>query len=175
LFICGGSFEGLSKIIEQRTGTRAVGFLSEDVERNNDERKALQGVVPEDLERFGLIPEFIGRLPIIAVMDDLGVEDLVQVLNEPKNSLIKQYQKLFKFEKVKLSFTADALTAVAEKAATRKAGARGLRTILEKVMLDIMFDIPSQDNIREVVITEAVVRDGESPQTDAVCDYGVPG
>jgi ATP-dependent Clp protease ATP-binding subunit ClpX len=175
LFICGGSFEGLSKIIEQRTGTRAVGFLSEDVERNNDERKALQGVVPEDLERFGLIPEFIGRLPIIAVMDDLGVEDLVQVLNEPKNSLIKQYQKLFKFEKVKLSFTADALTAVAEKAATRKAGARGLRTILEKVMLDIMFDIPSQDNIREVVITEAVVREGESPQTDAVCDYGVPG
>jgi ATP-dependent Clp protease ATP-binding subunit ClpX len=175
LFICGGSFEGLGKLIEQRTGTRAVGFLSEDVERNNDERAALHRVVPEDLERFGLIPEFIGRLPVIAVMDDLGVEDLIQVLNEPKNSLVKQYQKLFKFEKVKLNFTEEALRAVAEKAATRKAGARGLRTILEKVMLDIMFDIPSQDNIREVMITEGVVREGEAPQTEPVCDYGVPG
>jgi len=175
LFICGGSFEGLGKIIEQRTGARTVGFLSEDVERNNDDLKALRGVIPEDLERFGLIPEFIGRLPVIAVMDDLGVDDLIQVLNEPKNSLVKQYQKLFKFEKVKLNFTDDALRAVAEKAATRKAGARGLRTILEKVMLDIMFDIPSQDNIREVMVTEGVIREGEPPETDAVADYGVPG
>ncbi len=135
----------------------------------------LHRVTPEDLDRFGLIPEFIGRLPIISVMDDLEVDDLVQVLEEPKNSLVKQYQKLFKFEKVKLSFTEGALRAVAEKAATRKAGARGLRTILEKVMLDIMFEIPSQDNIRDVVITEGVVRDGDPPQTEPVRDYGVPG
>ncbi len=175
LFICGGSFEGLGKIIEERTGARTVGFLAEEVEEKKDERAVLHRVTPEDLDRFGLIPEFIGRLPIISVMDDLEVDDLVQVLEEPKNSLVKQYQKLFKFEKVKLSFTEGALRAVAEKAATRKAGARGLRTILEKVMLDIMFEIPSQDNIRDVVITEGVVRDGDPPQTEPVRDYGVPG
>ena len=108
-------------------------------------------------------------------MDDLGVDDLVQVLKEPKNSLVRQYEKLFKFEKVKLTFTDEALTAVAEKASTRKAGARGLRTILEKVMLDIMFDIPSEDNIREVVITEGVITKGEDPVVEPVRDYGVPG
>jgi len=176
LFICGGSFEGLGKIIEERTGARTVGFLAEDRETvEKDDRALLHQVTPEDLDRFGLIPEFIGRLPIISVMNDLEVDDLVQVLEEPKNSLVKQYQKLFKFEKVKLSFTEGALRAVAEKAATRKAGARGLRTILEKVMLDIMFDIPSQDNIRDVVITEGVVRDGDPPQTEPIRDYGVPG
>ena len=176
LFICGGSFEGLAKIIEERTGARTVGFLQEDtVKEEKDERELLHRVTPEDLDRFGLIPEFIGRLPVISVMNDLGVDDLVQVLEEPKNSLVKQYQKLFKFEKVKLTFTEGALRAVAELAATRKAGARGLRTILEKVMLDIMFDIPSQDNIRDVVITEGVIRDGDPPQTEPVRDYGVPG
>jgi ATP-dependent Clp protease ATP-binding subunit ClpX len=175
LFICGGSFEGLDKIIEERTGARTVGFLAECPDTvEKDDRALLHQVTPEDLDRFGLIPEFIGRLPIISVMDDLEVDDLVQVLEEPKNSLIKQYQKLFKFEKVKLSFTDEALRAVAEKAATRKAGARGLRTILEKVMLDIMFDIPSQDNIRDVLITEGVVRDGDPPQTEPIRDYGVP-
>ena len=175
LFICGGSFEGLGKIIEERTGARTVGFLAEDAVEEKDERAVLHRVTPVDLDRFGLIPEFIGRLPIISVMDDLEVDDLVQVLEEPKNSLVKQYQKLFKFEKVKLSFTEEALRAVAEQAATRKAGARGLRTILEKVMLDIMFEIPSQDNIHDVVITEGVVRDGDPPQTEPVRDYGVPG
>ena len=176
LFICGGSFEGLGKIIEERTGARTVGFLQEDtVKEEKDERALLHRVTPEDLDRFGLIPEFIGRLPVVSVMNDLGVDDLIQVLEEPKNSLVKQYQKLFKFEKVKLTFTEGALRAVAELAATRKAGARGLRTILEKVMLDIMFDIPSQDNIRDVVITEGVIRDGDPPQTEPVRDYGVPG
>ena len=176
LFICGGSFEGLQQLIEERMGKRAVGFMAE--EQKNDiqrELEILQRVTPGDLDRFGLIPEFIGRLPVIAVMDDLGVDDLVQVLKEPKNSLVRQYEKLFKFEKVKLTFTDEALTAVAEKASTRKAGARGLRTILEKVMLDIMFDIPSEDNIREVVITEGVITKGEDPVVEPVRDYGVPG
>jgi len=176
LFICGGSFEGLQQIIEERMGTRSVGFMAE--EQKNDlaqELEVLQRVTPGDLDRFGLIPEFIGRLPVLAIMDDLGVDDLVQVLKEPKNSLVRQYEKLFKFEKVKLTFTDDALGAVAEKASTRKAGARGLRTILEKVMLDVMFDIPSEDNIREVVITEEVITDGADPVIEMIRDYGVPG
>ena len=139
------------------------------------ELEILQRVTPSDLDRFGLIPEFIGRLPVLAVMDNLGVDDLVHVLKEPKNSLVRQYEKLFKFEKVKLTFTDEALVAVAEKAATRKAGARGLRTILEKVMLDVMFDIPSEDNIREVVITEEVINEGQDPVIELVRDYGVPG
>ena len=176
LFICGGSFEGLQQLIEERMGKRAVGFMAEE-QKNDLERELeiLQRVTPGDLDRFGLIPEFIGRLPVIAVMDDLGVDDLVQVLKEPKNSLVRQYEKLFKFEKVKLTFTDEALKAVAEKASTRKAGARGLRTILEKVMLDIMFDIPSEDNIREVVITDGVINDGDDPVVEPVRDYGVPG
>ena len=176
LFICGGSFEGLQQLIEERMGKRTVGFMAEE-QKNDIERELeiLQRVTPGDLDRFGLIPEFIGRLPVIAVMDDLGVDDLVQVLKEPKNSLVRQYEKLFKFEKVKLTFTDEALAAVAEKASTRKAGARGLRTILEKVMLDIMFDIPSEDNIREVVITEGVITNGEDPVVEPVRDYGVPG
>jgi len=176
LFICGGSFEGLQQLIEERMGKRSVGFMAEE-QKNEIERELeiLQRVTPGDLDRFGLIPEFIGRLPVLAVMDNLGVEDLVQVLKEPKNSLVRQYEKLFKFEKVKLSFTDEALIAVAEKAATRKAGARGLRTILEKVMLDVMFDIPSEDNIREVVITKEVIEDGADPVIELVRDYGVPG
>jgi ATP-dependent Clp protease ATP-binding subunit ClpX len=176
LFICGGSFEGLQQIIEERMGTRSVGFMAED--QKNDlaqELEVLQRVTPGDLDRFGLIPEFIGRLPILAIMDDLGVDDLIQVLKEPKNSLVRQYEKLFKFEKVKLTFTDEALAAVAAKASTRKAGARGLRTILEKAMLDVMFDIPSEDNIREVVITEEVINEGSDPVIELVRDYGVPG
>jgi ATP-dependent Clp protease ATP-binding subunit ClpX len=175
LFICGGSFEGLDKLIEQRLGRRSVGFTHDDVEKVEDSKKILSKAVPEDLERFGLIPEFIGRLPIIAVMDNLGETDLVKILKEPKNSLIKQYQKLFKFEKVKLTFTDDALKAIAAKAETRRAGARGLRTIIEHVMLDIMYEIPSQDNIREVIIHEGVITNGEEPKTELVQNYGVPG
>jgi ATP-dependent Clp protease ATP-binding subunit ClpX len=176
LFICGGSFEGLQQLIEERMGSRSVGFMAE--EQKNEiarELEVLQRVTPGDLDRFGLIPEFIGRLPVLAVMDNLGVDDLVQVLKEPKNLLVRQYEKLFKFEKVKLTFTDDALVAIAEKASTRKAGARGLRTILEKVMLDVMFDIPSEDNIREVVITGDVINDGADPVIELVRDYGVPG
>ena len=140
-----------------------------------DSKALLQQATPEDLEKFGLIPEFIGRLPIIAVMNPLREEDLVTILVEPKNSLVKQYQKLFKFEKVKLTFTDDALRAIAAKAATRRAGARGLRTILEHIMLDVMYEIPSQDNIRAVIIHEDVVTKGAPPKTEFVRDYGVTG
>jgi ATP-dependent Clp protease ATP-binding subunit ClpX len=176
LFICGGSFEGLQKIIESRTGSKTVGFLAEkDREtRTIDQLRILRDATPQDLERFGLIPEFIGRLPVIAVMDDLDEEDLIKILKEPKNSLVRQYQKLFKFEKVKLDFTEEALIAVARKASSKKSGARGLRTILEQVMLDIMYEIPSQDNIHEVMITEEVVTEGAEPETEPVRDYGVP-
>jgi ATP-dependent Clp protease ATP-binding subunit ClpX len=182
LFICGGSFEGLSQVIEQRMGKKKVGFLktSEDDEPvargpQDDSEELLQRVVPSDLDKFGLIPEFIGRLPVIAVMNHLEEDDLVQILKEPKNSLVKQYQKLFRFEKVKLSFTDDALAAMARKAVERKTGARGLRTIMETIMLDIMYEVPSRDNIREVVISEDVITEGKPPRVEPVQSYGVPG
>ena len=164
LFICGGSFEGLHRVIEERTGKRRVGFHAiDEAEADERRREVMNKVRAEDLSQFGLIPEFIGRLPVIAVLDDLTVDDLIHVLKEPKNSLVKQYQKLFKFEKVKLTFTDEALRAVAEKAVSRKAGARGLRTILEEVMLEIMYEMPSMDNLKEVVITEELIRgEGEA-------------
>jgi ATP-dependent Clp protease ATP-binding subunit ClpX len=182
LFICGGSFEGLSQVIEQRMGKKKVGFLktSEDDEPvargpDDDSEELLQRVVPSDLDKFGLIPEFIGRLPVIAVMNHLEEDDLVQILKEPKNSLVKQYQKLFRFEKVKLTFTDEALAAMARKAVERKTGARGLRTIMETIMLDIMYEVPSRDNIREVVISEDVITEGKPPRVEPVQSYGVPG
>jgi len=177
LFICGGSFEGLGQVIEQRLGKKRVGFLKgteeDDRKKADDKRALLQRTTPEDLDKFGLIPEFIGRLPVIAVMNHLEEPDLVQILKEPKNSLVRQYQKLFKFEKVKLEFTDKALEAMAQKAVQRKTGARGLRTLMETVMLDVMYDIPSQDNIREVVITEETVTEGKPPHVERVRDYGV--
>ena len=165
LFICGGSFEGLERVIEQRIGARKVGFLADEREHvAGDKRGAiLKKSAAEDLVNFGLIPEFIGRLPVTAILDPLEAEDLVHILKEPKNSLVRQYQKLFKFEKVKLSFTDEALAAIAEEAVKRKAGARGLRTILEKVMLEIMYEVPSHDSLKEVLITEEIVRDGGAP------------
>jgi ATP-dependent Clp protease ATP-binding subunit ClpX len=179
LFICGGSFEGLKKVIEHRLGRKTVGFLNEKSEeekkkpRAGDGKQLLRNAVPEDLEKFGLIPEFIGRLPVIAVMDELDEEDLVRILKEPKNSLVRQYQKLFKFEKVALNFTDEALRAIARKAVERKTGARGLRTILETVMLDVMYDVPSQENIREVLIDEECITAGKAPTIEPIRDYGV--
>ena len=184
LFICGGSFEGLEKIIEQRLGKKSVGFLADKSggdtgprtgNSDADSKALLSRATPEDLERFGLIPEFIGRLPVLAVMDPLREQDLVKILTEPKNSLIRQYQKLFKLEKVKLTFDDGALQAIAKLASTRKAGARGLRTILESVMLDVMYEIPSEDNIREVIIHEEVITKGAAPRMELIRDYGVPG
>jgi ATP-dependent Clp protease ATP-binding subunit ClpX len=164
LFICGGAFIGLEKLIEQRVGGKTVGFgadIKTKKERNTGE--VLREVQPEDLLRFGLIPEFIGRLPVIATLDELNMEALVDILKKPKNALVKQYQKLFEFENVKLRFTEGAVMAIAKEAVKRKSGARGLRSILENIMLDVMYEIPSQTNVRECIISEEVVAHHENP------------
>ncbi|MBW1878596.1 MAG: ATP-dependent Clp protease ATP-binding subunit ClpX, partial [Deltaproteobacteria bacterium] len=180
LFIVGGSFEGLQRIIEQRIGRRTVGFNREeppqDVElRASQRRNLLSKTSTEDLQKFGLIPEFIGRLPILAVMDSLTTDDLIHILQEPKNALLKQYQKLFKFEKVKLRFTDEAIRQVAEKAEARKSGARGLRAIMESVMLEVMYEVPSVEGLSEIVITEEVVQGTAEPLYQTMKELGVPG
>jgi ATP-dependent Clp protease ATP-binding subunit ClpX len=177
LFLCGGSFEGLEKLIEQRTGRRSVGFEREvpDVKSLTNDKEFLQQTTAEDLERYGLIPEFIGRIPVVAIMNPLDVDDLVHILTEPKNALLKQYKKLFKFEKVKLQFTEGAIRAIADIAKDRKAGARGLRAVLESVMLEVMFEVPSIEGVSEVTVTEGVVRDGGDPEYKTVQELGIPG
>lgn len=157
LFICGGAFVGLESIIEQRLNRKSIGFGA-DI-RKNDKRlgELLAQVQPEDLLKYGLIPEFVGRLPVIATLEELDERALVRILTEPRNALTKQYEKLMSFEKVKLKFTEGALAAIARKAYTQKTGARGLRAILEEVMLDVMYEVPSQKQIKEVVITEEVI------------------
>ena len=158
LFICGGAFTGLETIISRRSGSKGMGFGAEVKQaKTADLGEMLAQVEPMDLVKFGLIPEFVGRLPVIATLEELDEEALVQILQEPKNALVKQYQKLFEMEKVKLKFTDGALVAVASQALKRKTGARGLRSILENSMLDVMYDIPSQDRVKEVVINEDVV------------------
>ena len=164
LFICGGAFVGLEKIIEARLGSGGLGFGA-DI-RKKEERKigdVLKEVQPEDLLKFGLIPEFVGRLPVIATLDELDEDALVEILKEPKNALVKQYQKLFEMEGVKHQFTEGALRAVAREAMRRKSGARGLRAILESIMLDIMYEIPSKGNVKECIVGEDVILKGESP------------
>jgi ATP-dependent Clp protease ATP-binding subunit ClpX len=178
LFLCGGSFEGLDKIIETRIGRRSVGFQREEPDpdaRVAARKNALKRLTTEDLEKFGLIPEFIGRLPVVATLDPLGVDDLVHVLTEPKNALIKQYQRLLRFEKVRLRFSEGAIRAVAERALARKSGARGLRAILESVMLDVMFDAPSVAGLEEVVVTEGAVRGDSQPEYVTSEPLPVPG
>jgi ATP-dependent Clp protease ATP-binding subunit ClpX len=164
LFICGGAFNSLEGIIEKRTGSKSLGFGAE-IRRKVERRigETISRVQPEDLIRFGLIPEFIGRLPVVATLDELDEEALVKILVEPKNALIKQYQKLFEFEGVDLRFTNGALAAIAREALKRKSGARGLRAILENTLLDLMYEIPSQSNIRECVISEEVISNSEKP------------
>lgn len=164
LFICGGAFAGIDKIISSRGRGTSIGFGA-DV-RNVEERKTgdlLKDLEPEDLLKYGLIPEFVGRLPVIATLDDLDERALVEILTEPKNALIKQYARLFNMENVELKFTDDALDAVAKKAIERKTGARGLRSILENILLDMMFEIPGSENIEEVVINGEVVRGEAQP------------
>ena len=164
LFICGGAFSGLEKIIAQRGRGMAIGFGA-DV-RAPEERKTgeiLREVEPEDLLGFGLIPEFVGRLPVLATLDDLDADALVEILIKPKNALVKQYEKLFEMESVSLSFTDDALNAVAHRAIARKTGARGLRSILEGILLDPMFDLPGYDSVEEVVINREVVEGRAQP------------
>ncbi len=164
LFICGGAFNNLEGIIKSRIGVKALGFAAEIKRR--EERKlgdVLIQVQPEDLIRFGMIPEFVGRLPVVATLYELTEDELVEIMLEPKNALVKQYQKLFGMENVTLRFTEAALQAVAREAMKRNSGARGLRSILENIMLDIMYEIPSQPDIRECVISEEVVTNRESP------------
>ncbi len=164
LFICGGAFVGLDQVIERRIGVKGIGFGA-DIQKR-DERKigeVLREVRAEDLLRFGLIPEFVGRIPVIATMDELDDEALVDILTKPKNALVKQYQKLFEFENVGLRFTDGALRAVARQALQRKSGARGLRSILEASMLDLMYEIPSRDDVAECVINEEVIEQGSEP------------
>jgi ATP-dependent Clp protease ATP-binding subunit ClpX len=158
LFICGGAFNGLESIIEQRTGKKTIGFGAEikKVKKKNV-GEVICDVQPEDLIKHGLIPEFVGRLPVVATLDDLDEAALVEILTKPKNALTKQYEKLFEFENVKLRFNEDLLEAVAERAIERKSGARGLRAILEDIMLEIMFDLPSSTDIDECIITSEVL------------------
>jgi ATP-dependent Clp protease ATP-binding subunit ClpX len=164
LFICGGAFAGLDGIIQQRIGVKTLGFGA-DVKKKAEKRtgELLVDVTPEDLLKFGFIPEFIGRLPVLATLGELGEEAMVQILKEPKNALVKQYQKLFEMEHVKLKFTDGSLVAIAREALKRKTGARGLRSILENCMLDIMYDIPSQTLVKEVIISEDVIIKREKP------------
>ncbi len=164
LFVCGGTFNGLDKIIRNRIGSKLIGFEADIKGKGEVDINEIMSIVqPEDLIKFGLIPEFIGRIPIVATLNELSLDARVRILTEPKNALVKQYKKLFELEHVKLRFTDAALLAVAEAALERKSGARGLRAILESVMLDIMYEIPSSPEIQECVIGEEVITRGESP------------
>ncbi len=164
LFICGGAFAGLDKIIAQRGKGSAMGFGAEV--RDPDEKSVgefFKDLEPEDLLKFGLIPEFVGRLPVIATLEDLDEDALVTILTAPKNALVKQYQRLFELEDAQLSFTEDALTAIAKRAIARKTGARGLRSIMEDILLDTMFDLPGMDSVEEVVVNEEAVNSEAAP------------
>jgi ATP-dependent Clp protease ATP-binding subunit ClpX len=164
LFICGGAFVGLEGIIKSRIGVKAMGF-SADIKRRGESKlgDTLAEVQPEDLIKYGMIPEFVGRLPVVATLDELTEDEMVRIMLEPKNALVKQYQRLFGMENVALRFTEGALRAVARQAMKRNSGARGLRSILENVMLDLMYEIPSQPEIRECVIGEEVILRNEAP------------
>jgi len=166
LFICGGAFSGLDKVIMNRSKKSGIGFVAEvksQEEAGRNVSKILQDVEPEDLIKYGLIPEFVGRLPVVATLEELDEDALVEILTEPKNALTKQYQKLFEMEGVELEFREDALRAIAKKAMQRKTGARGLRTILESVLLDTMYDLPSMTNATKVVVDDAVVTGETKP------------
>ena len=165
LFICGGAFEGLENIIKDRTGEKLIGFGTKiESKKEINQYEIFKELLPQDLLKFGLIPEFIGRLPIIATLKDLDKHALVQILVEPKNSLVKQYQKLFEIDGVELVFEEDALTSIVEKAIERKTGARGLRSIIEEIMRDIMFEIPSNPNIVKCIITKETVMNNAGPK-----------
>jgi ATP-dependent Clp protease ATP-binding subunit ClpX len=164
LVICGGAFAGLDKVISQRMRKKSIGFNAEiDDKEEKGIGQWLAEVEPQDLHQFGLIPEFIGRLPVIATLEDLDVDALVQILKEPKNALTKQYQELFNMDNCKLTFTEDALIAIAKRAVGRKTGARGLRAILESILLDTMFELPSEENVEEIVVNAEVVEGNAVP------------
>ena len=165
LFICGGAFAGLDRIIQNRSRKTGIGFVAEINDESKKEaiKDLLKDVEPEDLVKYGLIPEFVGRLPVVATLEELDQEALVQILQEPKNALIKQYQRLFEIEEVELEFREEAIEAIAELAMKRKTGARGLRTVLEKTLLDTMFDIPSTEDVKRVIVDEAAVKGDSKP------------
>ncbi|MFW3331542.1 ATP-dependent Clp protease ATP-binding subunit ClpX [Aerococcus urinaeequi] len=164
LFIVGGAFDGIEPIIKERLGEKVIGFgNSSNNHILNDNDAIMQQAIPQDLQTFGLIPEFIGRLPIMANLNKLTKEDLVHILTQPKNALVKQYQQLLKMDNVELTFTDEALDAIAQKALDRKTGARGLRSIIEEAMLEIMFEIPSREDVSKVMITESVINDDIEP------------
>ena len=165
LFICGGAFEGLDKIINERTGKKLIGFGQQKEEKNIvDKYKVYEELLPQDLLRFGLIPEFVGRLPIVTTLKELDKEALIKIVTEPKNALVKQYKKLLELDGVELEFEQEALQAIVEKAIERNTGARGLRSIIEDIMRDIMFDIPSNDKIEKCIITKETVLNHEQPK-----------
>ena len=165
LFICGGAFEGIDKIIQNRIGKKTIGFGADiQSKKDKDMGEILKNIVPQDLLKYGLIPEFVGRLPIIVTLHSLDKEALVRILTEPRNALVKQYQKLFEMDDVLLDFTPEALDAIAEKAIARDTGARGLRAILEEVMLDIMYEIPSSTNIEKCIINKETIVNNVKPE-----------
>jgi ATP-dependent Clp protease ATP-binding subunit ClpX len=163
LFICGGAFDGLEKIIEARTGRRQIGFNNQGGRKETDKTNPFGEVEPDDLLRYGMIPELVGRLPVTVALDALDEKSLVRILKEPKNALTKQYAKLFGLEEVKITFDEGALTAIATKALKRGTGARGLRAILEEVLMDVMFDLPSREDVVEVKVTESCITNGTQP------------
>jgi ATP-dependent Clp protease ATP-binding subunit ClpX len=164
LFICGGAFDGIDKIIQNRTGKKSIGFGADVRSKSSqDVGEILKLILPEDLLKYGLIPEFVGRLPIIATLQSLDEEALIKILKEPKNALVKQYQKLFEMDGVALEFEDEALTVIAKKAIERKTGARGLRAILEDIMLNVMYDIPSRDDIEKCIITKDTIIERQEP------------
>lgn len=170
LFICGGAFDGLDKIIKNRIGSKVMGFGA-DIKKSQDKAvgEVLREVLPQDLLNYGLIPEFIGRLPVVVTLDALAQEDLVRILTEPRNALIKQYIKFFELDDVELEFTAEALQEIAKLAIKRNIGARGLRSIVEKAILDIMYDIPSQEDVQKVVVTGDVISKNAKPEIEKIC------
>ncbi len=163
LFICGGAFVGLDRIVRDRIGKRGMGFITALGTKADDTQEVLNQCQPEDFIKYGLIPELVGRLPVVATLDDLSEDDLVRILVEPKNALIKQFQKLLEYDKVRLTFNDEAMRAIAKEAVRRKTGARGLRAIIEEVMLDMMYEIPSRTGLRECVIDEDVILRKKAP------------
>jgi ATP-dependent Clp protease ATP-binding subunit ClpX len=164
LFICGGAFDGIEQIIKRRLGKKVIGFGTEAKNEEIDQKSLLSQVLPEDLLKFGLIPEFIGRLPVIATLEPLDEQALMDILTKPKNALVKQYQKMLELDNVDLEFEEEALKEIAKKAIERKTGARGLRSIIESIMLDVMYELPSREDITKCIITAETVRDNQPPK-----------
>ncbi|HEY7828455.1 MAG TPA: AAA family ATPase, partial [Candidatus Limnocylindrales bacterium] len=175
LFVCGGAFDGLEKIVEERIGRKSIGFGAEAQVSKVERNRILDHLMPEDLLKFGLIPEFVGRLPVVVTLSALTADDLVRVLTEPKNAIARQFQRFLSLDKVELAFTDGALRAAAEVALDRKTGARALRSIVEEALLEVMYDIPERTDIRKCIITEETIRSGRLPLllTKVELDKGV--